>query len=160
MLCATHPVFAVGGVHKFALASGFDASLIHRASNPFHAPADTIRHQLFAHVRPAILLLDLGMDGPDMVSQGFAADAIVGARPEWSVSSFAPHVLEEAACADVRTLLYNLHEVRRSFPQHVTLHPYPDVHSAQSAQLHLLWAHRLVTSAFELCLLGQAKPVL
>ena len=92
-------VFAVGGDHELSLAPGFDTVLLHHAPHALLADTDASGHQFLSHLGPAVLLLDLGVDGPDMGQQGFIADALVGARPGWLLSAFAPHVLEEAAGA-------------------------------------------------------------
>ena len=76
-------VFAVGGEHELSLATGLDAVLLHRAPHALLADTQALAPSSF-HI--------LGQ-------QGFVADALVGARLGWLLSSFAPHVLEEAAGA-------------------------------------------------------------
>ena len=63
------------------------------------ADTDAAGNQFVPHLGPAVLLLDLEVNGPDMGQQGFAADAPVGARPGGLLSTFVPHVLKEGAGA-------------------------------------------------------------
>ena len=59
-------VFAVGGDHELSRASGLDAVLLHDAPHALLADTDTAGHQFLPHLGPAVFLLDLDVDSPDM----------------------------------------------------------------------------------------------
>ena len=70
---------AAGGDDKLSFAPGLDPMLLHGASYSLLAHSGTVCHQLFAHLGPAVLAPDLGVDGPNVGQQGFITDTPVGA---------------------------------------------------------------------------------
>ena len=84
------------------LASGLDAVLFHHAPYALFAHSDAACHQFFVHLGPAVFLLDLGADGPDMDQQRFIAQSHISARLPGLVSIFATHLLEEPAGAEAQ----------------------------------------------------------
>ncbi|MDF2464855.1 MAG: hypothetical protein K0Q43_3090, partial [Ramlibacter sp.] len=97
-------VFAVGGHNKFPLASGLDAVALHQLSHALLADPNASCQQLLPHLRPAVFLLDLGVDGLDVHQQGFVADALVGSGATGLAGVLASPVLELAAGADSQHL--------------------------------------------------------
>lgn len=92
-------VLAVGSHDKLPLAPGLDAVVLHRPTNALLAHPDAPRQQLLPHLGPAVLLLDLGVDGPNMGQQRLVADALASTRNGRLVSALAAKVLKVATGA-------------------------------------------------------------
>lgn len=170
---------AVGRHHVLAFDLGANPALPHEFARPVFANPDSTGRQFFAHTRPAIFTLDLGIDGADERRQGFIAETarrptlarLTPAQPvekNRRLRPPAPRMTRSPGTAvsfgvSRRTLPRVLREERRGFFCNGTLHTKTRRLGAQTRNLHLLGCnlHRLAGDipTVELALGGQPHPV-
>jgi hypothetical protein len=68
---------AIGGDDELALAASPDAVQLRQPLHTVLAHAEASGDQIFPHARPAVLTLDLGVDGPDARPQRLVAQSSV-----------------------------------------------------------------------------------
>jgi len=72
-------VFAVSGHDELALGAGANAMALHQQAHTFLVHPNASCQQFLVHARPAVLALNLGVDGSHLRKQGLIAVKPAGA---------------------------------------------------------------------------------